>query len=68
LAFSPFGFAGKRQCPGYKYAYLESTVLIANIIRKFKVALWEDQVVKPVYGLVTHPMEEVWLKVTKRSS
>lgn len=67
LAFSPFGFAGKRQCPGHKYAYLESTVLIANIVRKFKVSLWEDQVVKPVYGLVTHPMDEVWLRVTKRS-
>ncbi|XP_035826942.1 cytochrome P450 20A1-like [Aplysia californica] len=65
-AFSPFGFAGKRICPGYKFAYKEATVLIATLIRKFEVSMWDDQVVKPVFGLVTHPQEEIWLKVSKR--
>ncbi|XP_005090891.1 cytochrome P450 20A1 [Aplysia californica] len=65
-AFSPFGFAGKRICPGHKFAYNEATVLVATLIRKFEVSMWDDQVVKPVFGLVTHPQEEIWLKVSKR--
>ncbi|XP_005090890.1 cytochrome P450 20A1 [Aplysia californica] len=65
-AFSPFGFAGKRICPGYKFSYKEATVLIAILIRKFEVNMWDDQVVKPFFGLVTHPQEEIWLKVSKR--
>ncbi|CAL1534074.1 unnamed protein product [Lymnaea stagnalis] len=64
--FSPFGFAGKRKCPGYKFSYLESAILLSTLIRKFKISLWEDQVVQPVYGLVTHPQEEIWIKVAKR--
>lgn len=66
FAFSPFGFAGKRICPGYKYAYLESTVFVATLIQKFEVKLWSDQAVTPVFGLVTHPQEEIWLKIIKR--
>ncbi|XP_005090341.1 cytochrome P450 20A1 [Aplysia californica] len=65
-AFSPFGFAGKRNCPAYKFAYNESTVLIATLIRKFEVSMWGDQVVKPAFSFVTHPQEEIWLKVSKR--
>ncbi|XP_035826888.1 cytochrome P450 20A1-like [Aplysia californica] len=65
-AFSPFGFAGKRICPAYKFAYNESTVLIATLIRKFEVSMWGDQVVKPVFGFVTRPQEEIWLKVSRR--
>ena len=33
-AFQPFGFAGKRKCPGYKYAYLESVVVLATVLRR----------------------------------
>ncbi|XP_067649589.1 cytochrome P450 20A1-like [Haliotis asinina] len=67
LAFSPFGFAGKRVCPGYRFAYVESTMCIASLIRKFKVNLVEGQVVKPEYGLVTHPIDEIWITVSKRN-
>ncbi|XP_035828363.1 cytochrome P450 20A1 [Aplysia californica] len=65
-AFSPFGFAGKRTCPGYKFANRGSTVLIATLIKKFEVSMWSDQVVKPVFGLVTRPHEEILLKVSRR--
>ncbi|XP_059172500.1 cytochrome P450 20A1-like [Physella acuta] len=66
FAFSPFGFAGKRKCPGHKFSYLESTVLLATLIRKYNISLLDDQVVQPVYGLVTHPQEEIWVKISKR--
>ncbi|XP_048237190.1 cytochrome P450 20A1-like [Haliotis rufescens] len=66
LAFSPFGFAGKRICPGYRFAYVETTMCLATLIRKFKVNLVEGQVVKPEFGLVTHPVDEIWITVSKR--
>ncbi|CAG5120895.1 unnamed protein product [Candidula unifasciata] len=65
--FVPFGFAGKRKCPGHKFAYSEAAVLVTSLIRRFELSLCDDQVVQPVYGLVTHPLDEVWVKVTRRS-
>ncbi|XP_041367127.1 cytochrome P450 20A1-like [Gigantopelta aegis] len=66
LAFSPFGFAGKRICPGYQFAYIEASILLATILLRFKIDLVEGQVVKPVFGLVTHPLDEIWITISKR--
>ncbi|XP_033762753.1 cytochrome P450 20A1-like isoform X2 [Pecten maximus] len=67
LSFQPFGFAGKRVCPGYRFAYAEATVCLVTLLRKFKIRLVDDgQVVNPVYGLVTHPDKEIWVKIEKR--
>ena len=66
LAFSPFGFAGKRHCPARDLVYLASATLVATLIRKFAVCLVEGQVVSPIYGLVTQPEDEVWITVQKR--
>ncbi len=65
-AFQPFGFAGKRKCPGYQFAYAEATVAMSIILRKFKVKLVEGQVVTPDYGLVTTPRDEIWITLEKR--
>ncbi|WAQ93639.1 CP20A-like protein [Mya arenaria] len=66
LSFVPFGFAGKRKCPGYRFAYAEVTVAMVTILRKFKVKLVEGQVITPVHGLVTHPSDEVWITISRR--
>lgn len=66
MAFQPFGFAGKRVCPGYRFAYAETIVCIATLLRNFKIRLVEGQAVTPVYGFVTHPEEEIWVKIQKR--
>ena len=66
LAFKPFGFAGKRICPGQKFAYGEATVCFASLLKKFKINMVEGQVINPVHGLVTHPSEEVWITIEKR--
>ncbi|XP_033762755.1 cytochrome P450 20A1-like [Pecten maximus] len=66
LSFQPFGFAGKRVCPGYRFAYAEATVCLVTLLRKFKIKLVDGQVVNPVHGLVTHPEEEIWIKLEKR--
>ncbi|XP_033112330.1 cytochrome P450 20A1-like isoform X2 [Anneissia japonica] len=66
LAFSPFGFAGKRMCPGYRFSYVELTVFLSQLIRKFKFNLVEGLVIEPVHGLVTTPSDEIWVTVEKR--
>ena len=65
-SFEPFGFAGKRKCPGYRFAYVELTVVLATLLRNFKFDLVEGQVVESVYGLVTKPKEEIWFTVSPR--
>ncbi|XP_076467312.1 cytochrome P450 20A1-like [Babylonia areolata] len=66
IAFSPFGFAGRRQCPGYRFAYLEASIMLVTALRKVKFLLVPGQDVMPVYGFVTHPKEEIWYRVSKR--
>ncbi|XP_077997361.1 cytochrome P450 20A1-like [Glandiceps talaboti] len=67
LAFSPFGFAGKRVCPGYRITYAEATVCLVALLRKFKFHLVEGQNIQRKFGLVTLPSDEVWLTVSKRN-
>ncbi|XP_050388413.1 cytochrome P450 20A1 isoform X1 [Patella vulgata] len=66
LAFSPFGFAGKRICPGNKFAYMEATICLVSLIRKFEFTLVDGQVVQPKYGLVGHPEDDIWVTLSKR--
>eukprot|EP00794_Sanderia_malayensis_P003260 gene3260-3741_t len=66
LAFSPFGFAGKRKCPGYRFFYLEATAMLVALIRKFKLNLVEGCRAEKEFNLVTQPKEEIWITVQKR--
>ena len=67
--FEPFGFAGKRKCPGYRFAYMEVAVFMSVLVRKFKFKLVDGQAeVTPVYGLVTTPSEEIWITLEKREA
>lgn len=65
-AFQPFGFAGKRICPGYKFAYVEAIIGLVTILKKFKVKMVEGQTVTQTFGLVTHPTEEIWITLQER--
>eukprot|EP00094_Tigriopus_californicus_P006858 TCALIF_06607-PA protein Name:"Similar to RIOK2 Serine/threonine-protein kinase RIO2 (Homo sapiens)" AED:0.17 eAED:0.17 QI:0/0.66/0.7/0.9/1/1/10/104/975 len=67
LAFSPFG-VGTRKCPGHKFAFSETFVVVSHLIRKFKLtpAFETDYFVEPKYGLVTKPETEIWLKISPR--
>ncbi|XP_077869010.1 cytochrome P450 20A1-like [Saccoglossus kowalevskii] len=66
FSFQPFGFAGKRKCPGYRIVYAEGAVFLATLCRKFKFQMVEGQTVKRKYGFVTMPSNDVWVTVTKR--
>ncbi|XP_014669853.1 PREDICTED: cytochrome P450 20A1-like [Priapulus caudatus] len=65
-AFQPYGFAGKRICPGYRLANAEIGVALSELCRRFKFHLVAGQVVQPVHGLVTRPKDEVWITISKR--
>jgi cytochrome P450 family 20 subfamily A len=66
LAYQPFGFAGKRKCPGWRFSIAEGLVFISVFFRRFKIELAKGQKVEPVHRLVTSPKEEVWITLSKR--
>ena len=66
FSFVPFGFAGKRKCPGYRFAYHEITVILALVLQKYQIKLAEERVIEPQYGWVTRPKDEIWVTVEKR--
>jgi cytochrome P450 family 20 subfamily A len=69
LAFSPFGFAGQRICPGYRFAQYEASLFTAGIVRAFKVTLVDPtSTVVPVHGLVTAPKDEIFVQFNPRNS
>lgn len=69
LAFSPFGFSGKRVCPGNRFAHYEAVLFIAGIIRTFNVTLVDpSSPVIPVHGLVTAPKDEIFVYFNRRTS
>jgi len=64
LQFVPFGFAGRRVCPGMAYAHLNVLLLVASIIQNFDVKLKNpDMVTVPVHQLVTCPKDDIMLKL-----
>ncbi|XP_077869007.1 cytochrome P450 20A1-like [Saccoglossus kowalevskii] len=66
FSFQPFGFAGKRKCPGYRIAYAQGAVFLATLCRKFKFQMVEGQTVERKYGFVTIPSNDIWVTVAKR--
>ena len=67
LAFPAFGVAPRR-CPGYHFSRHEVMIAISVLCRtfEFRPAFETDYFVEPVYGFVTKPETEIWLKLTKR--
>ena len=66
FGFEPFGFSGKRKCPGYRFAYVEGTIVLAMLLRKFKFNMVEGQIVVKDFGCVTKPKDEIWVTTEKR--
>lgn len=61
FTFTPFGF-GSRMCVGKRIADLEMEVLIANVIRNFKLE-WSYPDIKINYTFVNIPNSEMKFKV-----
>ena len=68
LAYCPFGFAGRRLCPGKLYFFDEAMMYLATLIRRFEFRL-SDKTRRDMpinNGLLTRPHDDVILTIHKR--
>ncbi|KAL5006520.1 hypothetical protein ScPMuIL_015326 [Solemya velum] len=66
FAFQPFGFAGDRKCPFDLFTYVETTECLLSVLRQFELQLVPGQDVHRVYGLVTHPSQNIKITLKQR--
>lgn len=67
-ASSPFGW-GTRQCPGMAFAMIEMKLLLAQVIRSYRVSTYKDMTLaklKTTDRIVVIPLEPVWVNMTPR--
>ena len=65
-AYQPFGFSGKRKCPGFRFTYYEGVIFLISIFRNFNVSLVPGQDVVMQHRLLCQPKEEIYINVTAR--
>ena len=63
LAFVPFGFVGKCECPGYLFTYAEVGTFLIIIMLRYKVSIVMKGPVEKVYSLITSPKEKIFAKL-----
>ena len=61
----PFS-AGPRVCPGAGFAMIEGPLLLALILRTFRLAPVEGRVPVPVAHLTVRARDGIWLRLTRR--
>ena len=64
-AFIPFS-AGARVCPGAGFAMLEGPLLIAAILRKYRVSMTDHGRPVPVAHLTVRAKNGIWLRFQSR--
>ncbi|GHF67879.1 cytochrome P450 [Seohaeicola zhoushanensis] len=64
-AFIPFS-AGARVCPGAGFAMIEGPLLLALLVRSFRIAPVEGKPPVPVAHLTVRAKDGIWLKVMPR--
>ena len=64
-AYIPFS-AGARVCPGAGFAMVEGPLLLARLLRDWKVAPVNDRVPVPVAHLTVRAKNGIWLNITAR--
>ena len=65
-AYIPFS-AGPRVCPGAGFAMVEGPLLLAQLMRAYRVVPLPDRIPEPVAHLTVRAKTGIWLKVEKRS-
>uniref|UniRef100_T1JH93 Cytochrome P450 n=1 Tax=Strigamia maritima TaxID=126957 RepID=T1JH93_STRMM len=65
-AWKPFGFAGKRQCPGQSYVRTKISIYLAEWIRQFRFKLVPDQNLKFVQGMIIRPEDDILVTLEPR--
>jgi cytochrome P450 len=65
-SYIPFG-AGPRVCVGAAFATTEATLILARILRTYRIDVQQPELVRPVARLTTRPAQEVMIKVSVRA-
>ena len=65
FAFMPFG-TGPRICVGAQFAMTEVVLVLASIVKHFRIALCDDRPVLPVAVVTTQPDHAPLFHVTRR--
>ena len=66
-AYIPFG-QGPRVCIGAAFATVESSLILARLLRAFDFEVLEPEKVRPVARLTTRPAEQIRLRVRRAGS
>lgn len=64
-SYIPFGH-GPRLCVGSAFATVESTLILARLVRRYRFERIGDSDIRPVARLTTRPRDEIRLRVTLR--
>ncbi|MCR8723944.1 cytochrome P450 [Frigidibacter sp. ROC022] len=65
LAYMPFS-QGARVCPGAGFAMIEGPLILAQILRRFRVAAIPDRRPVPVAYLTVRAKDGIWLRLSRR--
>lgn len=65
FAFIPFGFSGGRTCPAETFLLMKLNIFLYEICSRFILSPVDDQVIVPMYGVITKPAEEIWITLKK---
>ncbi|NIZ13864.1 cytochrome P450 [Phaeobacter sp. HF9A] len=65
-AYMPFS-AGPRVCTGAGFAMVEGVLILAHLLRRYRVTLVEDKTPQPAAHLTVRSKEGIWLRLTPRS-
>jgi cytochrome P450 len=65
-AYIPFGL-GPRVCVGAAFATIESTLILARLVRRYDFTPISPQSVRPVARLTTKPFSEISCRIQRRS-
>ena len=64
-AFIPFS-AGPRVCPGAGFAMIEGPLLLAMLLRAYRIEALTDRVPEPVAQLTVRAKDGIWLRLAPR--
>ena len=65
FAYFPFG-GGPRVCIGMQFSLMESTIVVASVLQKFRLKLAPGQNVKPEVRLSLTPKDPIRFTLEKR--